>query len=182
MELILIRHGKTIENEMGIFQGHTDGELSEKGKAQARQIGFDLKSKKFSAIYSSDLGRALDTAAHITAQHPQVPFFEDDRLRERCYGVYDGITSIDDLFSAYEDKTPHSKPLQGESIAEFRARLNDFYQMLEHTYSQSDAIVIVTHYGPIINLISLLNGDPIEHIIKNQEEKIKNCQIIKVLV
>ena len=46
MKLILIRHGLTLDNEKGIFQGQTHGELSEVGKKQSSKLAVRLKNEK----------------------------------------------------------------------------------------------------------------------------------------
>src|SRR3989344_5231524 len=90
MRLILTRHGETIENKMGIIQGHLPGKLSKLGKEQAKKLAKRLKNEKIDFIYSSDLARAADTAKEIAKFHPIIPveFVED--LRERYLGSFQG--------------------------------------------------------------------------------------------
>ena len=68
-QLLLIRHGETVWNREGRFQGAIDVPLSEKGKAEARQLGAYLRDKPLKAIYSSHLSRALETAQAVARHH-----------------------------------------------------------------------------------------------------------------
>ena len=63
--LVLVRHGKTHWNEKGLLQGHLDVDgcqLTDRGKEEARLLGISFSNRKFDAVVSSDLGRALTTA------------------------------------------------------------------------------------------------------------------------
>lgn len=63
MKLYLIRHGETIWNEKGLWQGITDVPLNEKGREQAKKLANSLE--RVDAIYSSPLKRSLETAEEI---------------------------------------------------------------------------------------------------------------------
>ena len=66
-QLIIVRHGQTEWNLKLIRQGHLDSPLTETGLAQARALGERLALETFTALYSSDLGRAVQTAQLIAA-------------------------------------------------------------------------------------------------------------------
>ena len=66
-QLIIVRHGQTEWNLKLIRQGHLDSPLTETGLAQARALGERLALETFTALYSSDLGRAVQTAQMIAA-------------------------------------------------------------------------------------------------------------------
>lgn len=95
-ELVLIRHGETAWNRERRMQGQTDTPLSDIGRAQARALGERMARHSFSTIYSSDLKRAWDTADAI-AQLSGHDIVSEPRLRERTFGVFEGLT--------YEDMT-----------------------------------------------------------------------------
>ena len=61
-KLILIRHGESLANASCVYLGHADWDLSDYGKEQAREVAEYLRGEKVSAIYSSDLIRAYNTA------------------------------------------------------------------------------------------------------------------------
>ena len=91
----IIRHGETEWNLKGIHQGHKNSELTQKGKEQADRLGQRFKESNlaFNSIYSSDLGRSLDTAQRICepiGQKEQI--IKIECLRERALGVLEGLT------------------------------------------------------------------------------------------
>lgn len=55
--IYLVRHGKTWFNTQNQVQGFCDSLLTEEGESQAKLVGEGLKNVKFTAAYSSDLGR-----------------------------------------------------------------------------------------------------------------------------
>ena len=81
-QVIIVRHGETEWNIRGIRQGHLDSRLTAKGMAQAKALGARLGRERFTALYSSDLGRAVDTAREI-ADVTGHEIIADARLRER---------------------------------------------------------------------------------------------------
>jgi broad specificity phosphatase PhoE len=89
--LILWRHGTTEWNSERRVQGHTDVDLSGLGHTQAEQAAPLLAVRRPAAIISSDLRRALDTARPL-AELTGLPVRRDRRLRERCYGEWEGLT------------------------------------------------------------------------------------------
>src|SRR5437879_13343918 len=62
VRILLVRHGETVFNVEGRWQGQSDSPLTERGLAQARELARALAEVSIAAIYSSDLGRAIDTA------------------------------------------------------------------------------------------------------------------------
>ena len=100
--IYLIRHGETMWNREKRLQGHIDIGLNDVGHQQAERLAKSLVDKKISAIISSDLSRAIDTAKPI-ALHHQLELNLDPALRERHYGVMQGLShqEIADHIQAY---------------------------------------------------------------------------------
>ncbi|MBI5204561.1 MAG: histidine phosphatase family protein, partial [Nitrospirae bacterium] len=92
MRLIITRHGRTLENVDRRVQGQSPGTLSDEGKVQADKLGNRLKDEKISAIYTSDLKRASETAEIVARYHPDALFFLSKDLRERDYASLVGKT------------------------------------------------------------------------------------------
>ena len=65
--IIVVRHGETVWNVEGRWQGHFNSPLTDKGKLQAEALAKRLKAIDFNHLYSSDLGRAFETAKPIAA-------------------------------------------------------------------------------------------------------------------
>ena len=80
--IYLIRHGETMWNREKRLQGHIDIGLNDVGYQQAERLAKSLVDKKISAIISSDLSRAIDTAKPIALYH-QLDLSLDPALRER---------------------------------------------------------------------------------------------------
>jgi broad specificity phosphatase PhoE len=89
--VVIIRHGQSQGNAEGRFGGHTDTPLSPRGRKQAQATAKALASEKFSAIYSSDLPRAIETASPL-AKLTGVSLETTEALRERSVGVMEGLT------------------------------------------------------------------------------------------
>jgi len=102
MRLLLLRHGRTEWNAQRRFQGQADPPLDEVGRAQAYEVAPLIASLRPSAIVSSDLVRALETA-QIVAAALRVPVTVDVRLRERSLGHWEGLTR-DEVAATYPDE------------------------------------------------------------------------------
>lgn len=89
--IIIWRHGRTAWNLAGRVQGQTDVPLDDVGRAQARSAAARLASLGPSRIVTSDLARARDTADEL-ARLTGVEVATDARLRERSFGVREGLT------------------------------------------------------------------------------------------
>ena len=87
----LVRHGETAWNAEGRLQGQIDIPLNAAGRAQAEATAARLAAHRFDALYSSDLSRALETAAPAATllglQTRPTP-----SLRERQFGGFQGLT------------------------------------------------------------------------------------------
>ena len=92
MQIIIVRHGQTEWNIRGIRQGNLDSPLTGRGMAQAKALAQRVAREKFTALYSSDLGRAVQTAqeiAYVTGH----AIVTDARLRERHLGIFQGLNA-----------------------------------------------------------------------------------------
>jgi len=100
--LIVVRHGETQWNTEGRRQGHLDSALTPKGRAQAEALARRFTADSCSAIYSSDLGRAYDTARMIAARTGH-QVISDERLRERHLGIFQGLDG-DEIRARYPEE------------------------------------------------------------------------------
>jgi len=92
--VLLWRHGRTEWNVQRRFQGQSDPPLDDVGRAQAREAAAMLAAVEPDAMYSSDLVRATETAAALTAL-TGLPVRLDSRLRERALGRWEGLNRAD---------------------------------------------------------------------------------------
>lgn len=91
VHLYLTRHGKTMLNVSDRVQGWSDAVLTPDGIAVAQDLGRGLKDTPFASVYSSDSGRAMETARVVQAfsGQTQLPLQIDPRLREFNFGSYE---------------------------------------------------------------------------------------------
>ena len=93
LRVLVIRHGETNENVAGVIQGQLDTDLNSFGRLQAATTARHLSTIRFDRIITSPLRRARDTAQAILEQQPassQLQLEQDDRLKERAFGVLEG--------------------------------------------------------------------------------------------
>lgn len=154
-DIILIRHGETDWNRVRRLQGHLDVALNALGHRQARALAHVLAAEKPAAIYASDLQRARDTAQAVANRHPGTVTI-DARLRERCYGAFEGLLydEIDGhfphAFSQWQARDPHARfpagECQAETLHEFSARAVAAVTELAQRH-HNEKIIIVSHGG-----------------------------------
>src|SRR6516162_9660923 len=92
--LFLVRHGDTTATEESRFSGSSGAELSETGRWQAARLGERLSRQNITAIYSSPLSRALDTARIVAGYCGLEPVVRDG-LSEISHGHWEGMKRDD---------------------------------------------------------------------------------------
>jgi probable phosphoglycerate mutase len=149
--LCIVRHGETEWNAQGRVQGQLDIPLSPIGLAQARAVAGVLGKETFSAIYSSDLVRVRQTAEPTASLlHKQI--ICDERLRERHYGVFQGMTYADakeripEGYARFRAKDPDYAFDDGESLTRFNERALAFFDDLLKKH-QGENLLVFTHGG-----------------------------------
>jgi probable phosphoglycerate mutase len=90
--ILLVRHGETAWNVAHRLQGHTDIELNDAGRAQARSLAAAVAGAGLAAVVTSDLARARETGQIIAAALGLADPAVDPDLRERRFGVFEGLT------------------------------------------------------------------------------------------
>ncbi|HUF43355.1 MAG TPA: histidine phosphatase family protein [Verrucomicrobiae bacterium] len=152
-QLIIVRHGQTEWNIKGIRQGHLDSQLTAKGLLQANALGDRLARERFSALYSSDLGRAVQTAKAITERTGHA-IVTDARLRERHLGIFQGLDAVE-IGERYPEERrllrtqgPDYVIPQGESMRQQVERNVSCFNELAQMHV-GETIVVVTHGGVV---------------------------------
>lgn len=165
-QVIIIRHGETEWNIANIRQGHLDSPLTAEGVAQARALAQRLVRERFRVIYSSDLGRAMQTA-RIIADATGHEIISDARLRERHLGIFQGLSS-DQIKEKFPEEYKLHRSLganyvipEGESVQQQVARnlacLNEI--AVQHA---GESIVVITHGGVLSGLFRHTFSIPFE--------------------
>ncbi len=160
------RHGRTDWNLRGLHQGQTDIPLDEVGRAQAARAARMLATLRPDAIISSDLSRAIDTAAALTAltgltatTHPG--------LRETFAGEWQGLTN-EEIDRRYPDEVrawrrgDQIRRGGGETEAEVAARMVEVITKQVEQLPTDGTLVVVTHGGAGRVAIAAMIGLPTE--------------------
>ncbi len=165
MNLYLIRHGTTYDNEKKCFSGWKNEGLSAYGIQQAEQLAafFRHRIRKPFGLYCSDLKRTTHTAEIIGSGHRVEPE-ASPLLRELNFGKWEGLT-WEQISTSYpeelqywlKDPFGHSPP-EGESLEEMGMRVELFLnKRLKPALLEKD-VLLVTHGGTIrLFLLQLLS-------------------------
>jgi probable phosphoglycerate mutase len=163
--VFLVRHGATTLSAEDRFAGETDVPLSDTGRDQARRLAKRLCTEKISAIYSSPLGRTMETARILSEPH-KVEVQPLDGLREISHGHWEQMTrrEVAEKFPtecAQWEKDPYTfAPPGGESGLAVTARALPVLIDLVRQHPAS-CILVVSHKATIrLLLSSLLGFDP----------------------
>lgn len=161
--LLVLRHGETQANLDGIWQGHLDVALTERGIAQAYAAGPALAAYSPMRLVTSDLSRAARTAAAVGESCALTPE-PDARWREFDVGQWTGLTSAEVIARNPNERrralTGHEqrRGIDGEGPAQVTERLRPAVTELLAGLPDSAAAVIVSHGGTIRVLAALLLG------------------------
>jgi alpha-ribazole phosphatase len=149
--LYVVRHGATDWNQSGRIQGHTVIPLNETGRAQARLASIRLAGVYATALYSSDLLRAYETA-QIIGQATGLGVVQTPGLREINFGVWQGLSSLQirerdpDVYAARRANPYDVAPAGAETWRRFYDRaLQAVRDILMATTAQR--VIVVTHSG-----------------------------------
>ena len=155
-QLIIVRHGETEWNIKSIRQGNLDSRLTEKGMAQANALAQRLARESFTALYSSDLGRAVQTAEEVASVTGH-EIITDPRLRERHLGIFQGLSGEEikqkhpEEYKLHRSLGPDYVIPGGESVKQQVTR-NIAYLNEIGSKHLGETIVVVTHGGVISGL------------------------------
>jgi len=150
-QLIMVRHGQTVWNLEGKRQGYLDSPLTEKGLAQAKALARRFGRLSFRVLYSSDLGRAYQTAK-IISEVTGHEIITDSRLRERNLGIFQGLKA-DEIRDRYPEEYRLHRSLgpdyvipEGESVRQQVERNIACLNGLGERHL-GETVVVVTHGG-----------------------------------
>jgi probable phosphoglycerate mutase len=149
--VIAIRHGETAWNVDTRIQGQLDIPLNDTGRWQARRMAEALSHEPLQAIYASDLGRAHQTASAL-AEVAGLPVQADKGLRERGFGIFQGLTfkEIEQRWpqesERWRKRDPEFGPEGGETLSAFYARSVATAERLAAAHP-GETIALVAHGG-----------------------------------
>ena len=160
--VLLIRHGQSQGNAERRFGGHTATPLSELGRAQAGATARALAAEGITAIYSSDLLRAVQTAEPL-ARATGLRIEETSALRERSVGLMEGLT----FEGAAEAHPEEYAALLRRDFEHVLAGGESYRQLLDRASARLDRaieenpggrIALFSHTGTICILVLYLFG------------------------
>jgi probable phosphoglycerate mutase len=161
-----IRHAEAEGNLYRRMQGHYDGHLTDNGRRQLEFLEKRFKNIRIDAVYSSDLRRAIETAAAIHVPKG-LPLHTDPRLREFYFGIVEdmpwgnaGYEFPDQI--RYFNEQPHLFRLDGaETIFSVQRRMREAVDEIVAANPGKTAAV-VTHGSALRALLADLLGVPAE--------------------
>lgn len=188
MLVYLIRHGETDQNKQRKLQGQSDYELNAYGRELAQKTQEALAKIPFDIVFSSPLRRALETA-EIVMGNRDIPFIEDDRLKEISFGEYEGLCCGKhgynipdaDFLNFFEAPEKYNTPPGGESFAQIIARTGAFWEeLIQNTVYQDKTILLSTHGCALKALLANIRTTEIKDFWG--EGVHKNCAVTMVQV
>jgi probable phosphoglycerate mutase len=173
MTIYITRHGETSWNAQDRICGWADIPLTENGLAQAASLAERVKDKGITRIIVSPFLRARQTA-ELANTHIQVPVEMDARLREQCFGTFEGTSRKTREYDAAKHNLTCRFP-GGESILDLSSRVYNFLDELPSRYPK-DTLLLVCH-GVVSRVIHTYFTDlPLEHFF---DYKLDNCGLAR---
>lgn len=182
VRILLARHGETVFNVEGRWQGQSDSPLTERGVAQARELALAVRNEPVAAVYSSDLGRSMSTAQAVADLHGLQPV-GDVRLREIAVGDWTGRTRPEiqalyaDLLEGWVHRPSAIRLPDGETLSEAQARALAFFSDVMSGHL-GETVVVIAHGAIGQAILVHAMGRPIEDLWL--EERLDNCQISRL--
>lgn len=162
--IYIVRHGQTEWNLLGKTQGHGNSDLTPKGIEQAELLADSMTKYPIDYIYSSDLGRAYQTA-EIIGNKLNIEVERTEALREMNFGTWEGriikdiIEEDPELYKMWRNEPHLAKIPQGETLSQIKERTDAFIKEINEKYDGKH-IVLVTHsLCARIMLLSFLDSD-----------------------
>ena len=168
------RHGETVWNVENKICGMTDSPLTARGQEQARQLGELVRDSglQIDEILYSPLSRAADTAKAIAAA-TGLPARCEPRLREQCFGKYEGTPRDGAEFRI--SKTHFADRYDGgESMMQLAQRI---YNLLDELRQDENKTYLLVAHNGIARVV-----ESYFHDMTNEEYSaagIKNCELVK---
>jgi broad specificity phosphatase PhoE len=161
VDLVYETHAISEDNERGIATGWLDGRLSERGRQSAEALGQRRRHDGISVVYTSDLGRAVETA-EIAFAATDIPIIRDARLRECNYGQLNGMP-VAQLEAARPRHIDEPYP-GGESYRQVVERVADFLAELARERDGA-RVLLIGHSATRWALDYLLTGVALDQLV-----------------
>lgn len=198
--LVLVRHGESrrnMEREAAYAAGHAeygdglrdmDTPLTDRGQKQAVATAQYLAEKfRFDRVFVSPFQRAIETAKIMFGQFQYpVDWVQEERIREREFGVLDGLTprGIAGRFpDEHRRKSIEGKyyyrPPGGESYPDVALRVHSFLGTLTREH-RKQSVLVVSHAIVVLTFRRLLERWTEEEMLavdQNPDQGVCNCSV-----
>jgi broad specificity phosphatase PhoE len=151
-----VRHGETRFNMWNRMQGADDSPLTAAGIHQAEEARDALRGVEFSAIYTSPLGRARNTANIIARPHMIEPVLEKG-LKEVDFGDFEGV-----VMDSWREEIMRRHLIEewsdvgGENLKQVQARIKKTLDKIIRRAKDNDTILLVSHGTYYLNILKYL--------------------------
>jgi broad specificity phosphatase PhoE len=161
VEIVFETHATTTDNERWVASGWLDSKLSPTGRRQATELGQRRSDGELAAVFTSDLGAAVETARIAFAG--ALPIFHDWRLRECNYGALNGepVAKVE----AVRAQHVYEPFPGGESYSQVVLRVRSFLHDLTPAFEDRQ-IVVIGHSATQWALQHVLEGDPLAELVE----------------
>lgn len=162
-KILMVRHGQSEANNLAVFAGDYDIELTELGRKQAQCTAkFIVENYKVDKVYASDLKRAFKTAEYI-AEEFGLKVIPEKNFREISAGEWEGV-KFDDITEKYADDWKvwtsdigNSICTGGETVKELAKRVCETLEKVAKE-NEGKTIVVGTHATPVRSAQCVFGG------------------------
>lgn len=169
MRLHLVRHGETDINASGRLQGTTNSTLTDRGRAQARELAVASLTWNPIAVYSSPLQRARGVASAI-ADLSGLSVTDEPRIIEMEMGELEGVTVQEmrdgwpELYQGWRRDASSVTMPGGESLGDVQRRAMAAIDEIDERYGADDTVIAVTHNFTIRCIVASVIDLPLANI------------------
>lgn len=181
--LYIMRHGKTEWNALCKIQGRSDISLNEEGRRMAEAAHDEYKDTHIDVCFVSPLKRAVETA-EIVLKGRNIPIIKDDRLKEMCFGEYEGLKDsfkipdcpINVIFMHPEE---YKESIGGsETFDELFARTGEFLkEKVDPLLKEGKDVLIVGHGAMNSSIVCQRKNLPIKDF---WSAGLKQCKLMEL--
>jgi len=176
--LVLVRHGQSEWNALGLWTGQRDVALTEQGKAEARKAAEHLHDIALHKAYTSNLSRAQQTLHEIkeALSHNELETISHDALNERDYGKYTAKNKWEiaeqlgeEEFTKLRRNWDHPVP-GGETLKDVHGRVLPYYESHILEDLKAGKNVIVASHGNSLRAL-------MKHLEEYADDKVHELEI-----
>lgn len=184
MKLFVVRHGQTVWNKEKKMQGSGDSSLTELGILEARKLGEAIRNIEFDRIYTSPLGRTLQTTEFIRGDR-DIPVQIIDELQEMNFGIIEGkeLSLVEekygDMINNLWNNPVDYRNDSGENFEDVYKRVGVAMDKITSNGDREENVLVITHGVIISVLFSWINGGSIEDTWKTPVVKNTSISILE---